>query len=528
MHDPADLGRNRTSGAGTGETRYSGAETASPHDEDPKQSKKCDAIGDPSTTTKTKRGMKPRSKRDRKRPRSEVHALKDAFEYQTSVRRLELNGKPLAASLRSQNVQWLRLVEPYPYTFSTFAKARWVGRSVFDVYSTEFGSYPSSYYETAITQGRILVSDRKVNCCYRIKGGDVLSHTVHRHEPGVAVQSPNPPHATVIQETEDLLAVDKPGTLPVHPCGGYHVQSLMAMLEKHYGSRFYTIHRIDRLTSGLVILGKTSAVAQGWGRSIMNRDCEKIYLARVKGQFPLNCPKTLKRWKDSTNVPWYGEWSGSNNQQDFKKPAGASKHATSVADRRKRYADLCWIVDDSGTVVVDDIVGLPEVFGSQQSVDDWLQSIETSRSANGNGKSSVKPAVYWFHLACPTRIAQHKDGICEAGNFDSLDDDLYHKTVKPAASSFGVVSYDNRTDSTLLVRWLLFLVVPQYMNLIADVNFFVTLARRSVALLQVEHTSFASTYNIWATLSPMIRITEVICGTATRTVKRQQLWLKIG
>ena len=59
--------------------------------------------------------------------------------------------------------------------------------------------------------------------------------------------------------------------------------------------------------------------------------------------------------------------------------------------------------------------------------------------------------MLWFHLACPTRIAQHKDGVCEAGTFDSLDDALYRKTVKPAQTSFAVVSYDEATDSTVVV-----------------------------------------------------------------------------
>jgi hypothetical protein len=83
-----------------------------------------------------KRGMKPKSKRNRKRARSQLHDIEEQ-EYQTSVRRLEIDGHPVTSS-----VEWLRTVEPYPYTFSTFAKARWIGRTVFDVYHTEFGSYP--------------------------------------------------------------------------------------------------------------------------------------------------------------------------------------------------------------------------------------------------------------------------------------------------------------------------------------------------------------------------------------------------
>ena len=36
----------------------------------------------------------------------------------------------------------IRIVKPYPFTFATFAKARWVNRSVLDVFHEEFGSYP--------------------------------------------------------------------------------------------------------------------------------------------------------------------------------------------------------------------------------------------------------------------------------------------------------------------------------------------------------------------------------------------------
>ena len=81
----------------------------------------------------------------------------------------------------------------------------------------------------------------------------------------MAVYSQEPPFVRIVQETNDVLVVDKPGTLPVHACGGYHVQSLMNLLEPQFG-KLYTIHRLDRLTSGLVILGKTSAIAQEWER----------------------------------------------------------------------------------------------------------------------------------------------------------------------------------------------------------------------------------------------------------------------
>jgi 23S rRNA-/tRNA-specific pseudouridylate synthase len=396
--------------------------------------------------------MKPRSKRNRKRPRSEAHALPEDLDFQVSVRPLELDGKPLLSSIAPLNAQWLRLVEPYPYTFTTFAKERWVGRTVLDVYSTEFGSYPKSYYEAAIAQGRILVSDQQVDINYVVKGGDVLSHTVHRHEPGVAVQSRLAPYVTVVAETEEVLVVDKPCTVPVHPCGGYHVQSLMNMLEKHYGFRLYTIHRLDRLTSGLVILGKTSQVAQQWGKSIINRNCQKIYLARVKGKFPLECPENLKRInsssESSTIIPWLGEWAEPLCNKASNQPAGAAKHVAEVSDLRKLYACVYWIAGKHGKLVDSKVMNLEDVFKSQHTVDEWLQSLEDSVP---HSDTSCDLKFCWFHLACPVRIAQHKDGICEAGTFEDLSDDIFRKSVKPSMSSFAVVSYDDRTDSTLLL-----------------------------------------------------------------------------
>ncbi len=77
-----------------------------------------------------KRGMKPRSQRNRKRPR-----VNEDLTFETEILPLKLDGNQI-------NSGWIRVVKPYSFTFATFAKARWVGRTVLDVYSSEFGSYP--------------------------------------------------------------------------------------------------------------------------------------------------------------------------------------------------------------------------------------------------------------------------------------------------------------------------------------------------------------------------------------------------
>lgn len=91
-----------------------------------------------SSPERKKRGKKPRSKRNRKRPRSEVHS-NDDLKIESTVKRLEMNGKPI---LEAGSEQFIRVIHPYPYTFSTHAKKRWIGRTLLDIYGDEFGSYP--------------------------------------------------------------------------------------------------------------------------------------------------------------------------------------------------------------------------------------------------------------------------------------------------------------------------------------------------------------------------------------------------
>jgi hypothetical protein len=118
----------------------------------------------------------------------------------------------------------------------------------------------------------------------------------------------------------------------------------------------------------------------------------------------------------------------------------------------------------TSTTTVETVSLLQQIFESQHSVEDWLAvssrdessslkgvaSASTNRDPRRNLSTNPKKML-WLHLACPTRIVQPKDGVCEAGSFSNLDDDLYLKTVKPAHTAFGVVSYDPHTDSTLLI-----------------------------------------------------------------------------
>jgi tRNA pseudouridine synthase 9 len=78
-------------------------------------------------------------------------------------------------------------VEPYDFTFESFAKGRWIGKSIYDVFITEFRDRSNAYYALVIDSGKIKVNGKDVTRDYIIQNGDVLSHSVHRHEPPVLV-----------------------------------------------------------------------------------------------------------------------------------------------------------------------------------------------------------------------------------------------------------------------------------------------------------------------------------------------------
>lgn len=332
---------------------------------------------------------------------------------------------------------WICIAKPYPYTFLANAKRRWIGRTILNIYETEFGAYPKSYFETAIAQGRILVSEKKVDASYAVRDGDVLSHTIHRHEPSVAVSSCD--GIDVIAETDDIVFVDKPGTLPVHPCGAYSQNSLLGLLEPKYG-KLYNINRLDRLTSGLVMLAKSSKVANQLGMCMRRREsCQKMYLAKVKGRFPLNCDRQLKVKDRDGLLPQCGEWLNTTSE-----PIQSNK-VIPLKEMRERNAIGYWIAEEYGMPKHHET--LENFFKYQESIENRLVEIETFA---GDAKVLQTGSSLWFHLACPVRIADPKHGICEAGAFHDLDDISYQKTVKPAQTAFAVVRYDKESDSTIL------------------------------------------------------------------------------
>ncbi|GMH95919.1 hypothetical protein TrST_g3416 [Triparma strigata] len=150
------------------------------------------------------------------------------------------------------------------------------------------------------------MNDRKTSPGTLVKSNDLLRHVVHRHEP------PVPSTIPVIHEDSEIIVVDKPCGLPVHPCGSYNHNSLLPLLlTSRPSTSLHTIHRLDRLTSGVVIIGKSSSTSSKLSSLIRSEKINKHYILNVKGDFNITslpgvtplpglpCP-TLKTFRTST------------------------------------------------------------------------------------------------------------------------------------------------------------------------------------------------------------------------------------
>lgn len=81
---------------------------------------------------------------------------------------------------------------------------------------------------------------------------------MHRHEPPVTAQP-----IRILAEDEEVVVVDKPSSLPVHPCGRFRHNTVIFILGKEHGLReLHTLHRLDRMTSGVLMFAKTAAVSK--------------------------------------------------------------------------------------------------------------------------------------------------------------------------------------------------------------------------------------------------------------------------
>ena len=87
---------------------------------------------------------------------------------------------------------------------------------------------------------------------------------------------------TILYQDDELLIIDKPAGMIVHPDGRHDYPALDAYLQEKFGEVFL-VHRIDRETSGVLIVARTEATHAFLKEQFQNREVKKVYRAFVYG-----------------------------------------------------------------------------------------------------------------------------------------------------------------------------------------------------------------------------------------------------
>jgi RluA family pseudouridine synthase len=175
----------------------------------------------------------------------------------------------------------LQYVRPYVYSFQMAFKARWKGRSLLDVFCDEFLHSDRDYWTAEMVSGRVLCNGSPASTSRIWDEGDQVTHLVHRHESPILSGC-----IGVVHEDDAYLVVNKPASVPCHPCGTYRKNSLVYLLAAMGWRDLRIVHRLDKQTSGIVVFAKSREHAQRFIESLVAKKLRKHYLARVTGRFP--------------------------------------------------------------------------------------------------------------------------------------------------------------------------------------------------------------------------------------------------
>ena len=146
-----------------------------------------------------------------------------------------------------------------------------------------------------IDEGNILVNERKVKTSYKVAEGDLI--TILDEEPKETDLVPQDIPLNIIYEDDDILIINKEKGMVVHPGAGNPdgtlVNAIMAKCKDSLSGiggkiRPGVVHRIDKDTSGLVIIAKNDKTHIDISEQIKNREVEKTYLALVRGNIKEN------------------------------------------------------------------------------------------------------------------------------------------------------------------------------------------------------------------------------------------------
>ena len=157
-----------------------------------------------------------------------------------------------------------------------------VGLSLIDLLEQRYPFRNREQWRETISDCQVMVNGRPGALSLMLNQNDeVLYEAPEAPEPPVNIK------ISLLFEDEDLLVINKSGNLPCHPAGAYYENTLWFQVKKTFGlSKPHLVNRLDRETSGVVLIAKNREAAKKLSNQFLNRRVEKFYSVVVEGCFP--------------------------------------------------------------------------------------------------------------------------------------------------------------------------------------------------------------------------------------------------
>lgn len=169
-----------------------------------------------------------------------------------------------------------------------------VGQRIDNFLFTRLKGLPKSRLYRVLRKGEVRVNKKRIKPEYRLQLGDVVRIPPLRLSEPSSVNAAIPPANTqqmlterVLYEDKNLLVINKPAGMAVHGGSGINFGVIEIMRHARPKEKFLELaHRLDRDTSGCLLLVKKSSVLKEVHALLREGEMDKVYLALVKGYWP--------------------------------------------------------------------------------------------------------------------------------------------------------------------------------------------------------------------------------------------------
>ncbi|MGE5606416.1 MAG: RluA family pseudouridine synthase [Bacteroidota bacterium] len=176
---------------------------------------------------------------------------------------------------------------PFSTLLNFIVPPDWEGRTIDSFLRNRMG-FSRSIIRSLKKEDGIRINGEVAPAWRRLNGGEKLELYLPLLEQAI---NPEPIPLAVIYEDQDLVVIDKPPGMLVHPVKKHQSGTLANGLLHRWRATgescsFHPVHRLDRLTSGLVLIAKNQWIHQQLSLQLESGKMSRLYLAFCKGDFP--------------------------------------------------------------------------------------------------------------------------------------------------------------------------------------------------------------------------------------------------